>query len=1197
MVKLHEIESAITRMNSAAFQDLADAYLAKLHPEWSLLSRSGSQLGKQQTIKGTPDSIFISPTGKFILVQHSTAKSNVTKKINDDVKKCFDPSKTGIPKNRIESIVICTSFRPSQNQLNAIIGLNSYVYLYAIDKMTQDIFLHYPDLANNYLNIELATSELLEIGDFIKKYDSSAKKLATPLNIPFKYRESILKEIIDAIQNEDIIVLGGSAGTGKTKLAVETCLRLTSSMKCFALNSISDSCKKELDSLRRDPCDILLFIDDVHRISQDIIEAFLENYLGKGIPARKIIFTVRDYVLDGVIDIVKDYRYKNISIPAFTDDEITGIISGDPFNIRHTAFQSAINDIAKGNPRLAIMASLLALETNSLESLHNVADLFGNYYSRVEKDVPFIKEALYIKVLGLLGFFHHIELNASTLDEVLTAYKIGRNDFIEACHNLFNCELVDIYSDIVKISEQNLGLYYFYKAFFVDGLLSFDTLLELFFTSHVTYFKDTIIPITNLYGYKGVKDKIESSLNSYSDKVPEEHQWDFYETFYFFIPEHTLTFVLSHLTGLVDITNVTYQTEYNNNDFIFSQHNDLQLLGRLCRNHLDYITSCLEIMLDIVRKRPDQMPRLIYTLKESFNLGFEDRQFGYIRQKKLLEFFKPLILNDSIALTAFPEVAKMLLSFSFHDTKGGRGNSFTFTTINIGLSEDIKFIREQTWEMVSLLPTYVINTILSNYGGIIDDVSKPVVKYDCQYVNHVIDKHLCQSDFSHCLTIRKLKNLYKRLKIRNTFFLKRSQSFTNPAFEMYVVFTQGNRYPGIKNWERLVRKTYLIKDQKDQDAFIDNYRIIASGTQSYENYRFNEALDYIVDETMRHCFSRGLSLFRELIPYDYHPHLPFRNHMQLRYKYSKIWDAIKGADVQSKLHFFANLPQKCITNLWRDRFLLTVKSLTANGYLRCEPYQELLVRHPIVTEQIIQHIVDTNLPILDEEWIEYALENYVPLDLVEKSYLVCQKKSGFDYQKTSLIRLLQYDKSFLNQYLESFKNDDEIPALGFLWSLENNEMMISAFDYMIEHNWELFDGIYEKLFESIPNDQLSSAQAFLLAYVKSNYMNHKKMNAVVKVVVSKMPGLRRSIVCAFLNQTTDVALFETISWTIPKSVVYSGNVNPGEIEVKRWEQLLEDVNSSKLGAKLIPICTYIKQQMTNCQKSIDYFRRLDYIDR
>lgn len=105
------------------------------------------------------------------------------------------------------------------------------------------------------------------------------------------------------------------------------------------------------------------------------------------------------------------------------------------------------------------------------------------------------------------------------------------------------------------------------------------------------------------------------------------------------------------------------------------------------------------------------------------------------------------------------------------------------------------------------------------------------------------------------------------------------------------------------------------------------------------------------------------------------------------------------------------------------------------------------------------------------------------------------------------------------------------------------------------------------------------------------------MNAVVKVVVSKMPGLRRSIVCAFLNQTTDVALFETISWTIPKSVVYSGNVNPGEIEVKRWEQLLEDVNSSKLGAKLIPICTYIKQQMTNCQKSIDYFRRLDYIDR
>ena len=731
----------------------------------------------------------------------------------------------------------------------------------------------------------------------------------------------------------------------------------------------------------------------------------------------------------------------------------------------------------------------------------------------------------------------------------------------------------------------------------MDDLLSFDTLLERFFTSYVTYFKDSIIPITNLYGYKGVKDKIESSLNSYSNKVPEEHQWDFYETFYFFIPELTLTFVLNHLTGLVDITNVTYQTEYNNNDFIFSQHNDLQLLGRLCRNHLDYITSCLEIMLDIVRKRPDQMPRLIYTLKESFNLGIEDRQFGYIRQKKLLEFYKPLIHNDSIALTAFPEVAKMLLSFSFHDTKGGRGNSFTFTTINIGLTEDIKLIREQTWEMVSMLPIHVINKILSNYGGIIDDISKPVLRYDCQYINHIIDKHLYQSDFNHCLTVRKIKYLYRRLEIRNTFFLKLSKSFTNPAFEMYVVFTKGNDYHGIKNWEQLVRKTYPIKNQNDQDAFINNYRIIASGTQSYDNYRFNEALDYIVDETMQHCFSRGLSLLRELIPYDYHPHLPFRNHMQLRYKYSKIWKAIENADIQSKLHYFAHLPSKYITSLWRDRFIFTVKSLPAKGYLLCHPYRQLLLKHPIVTVQIIQHIVDKGLPILDEDWIEYALDHFVPIDLVEKSYLVCRNNSGFDYRKTSLLRLLQYDKSFLTQYLESFKNDDEIPALGFLWSLEGNEMMMAAFDYMIEHNWDLFDGIYEKLFESIPNVQIPRAQAFLLAYVKGNYMNHNKMNAVVKVVVSKMPGLRRSIVCAFLNQTTDVTLFETINWTRPDSAVYSGNVNLGEIEVKRWEHLLEDVNSSKLGVKLIPICTYIKRHITNCQKSIDYFRRLDYIDK
>ena len=1198
MAKLQEIERSIYSMGPAAFQDLADAYLSKIYPEWSLVSRPGSQIGKQKTIKGTPDSIFKTADGKFIFVQHSTDESGGVKKLKSDVDKCMTPSKMGIRTEQIDHIVLCLNFRLKLDQISEIEKYNSKVQLIPFDKIVQDIHLKFSTLVSKYLGIQFEAPQLLDIDEFVAQYDSSANRLATPLNIPFKYRENEMVEIIEALKREDIVILQGLAGSGKTRLAVQSVRSLRNEKKCLVLSCKNSLRESEMACLKADTSDIVLFVDDVNRLSKDFIEDLLTEFLREGAPARKLLLTVRNYATGEIKDMVKGYRYKIIPVGKFTDDEIKGIISEEPFNIRNTIYQDRIVSIADGNPRIAIMAARLALEKQTLESLHDLSDLFALYYSRIEKEIACLKDSQYVKVLGLLGFFHHIELSETgTLAQILCAFEMDGPTFRDALIKLNDWELVDQYVDVVRISEQNLGLYYFWLAFFEKELLSFDVLLRLFFHSQASRFKDVINPITSLFGYTRVKEKIESALLAYTKNVGEAGERGFYEVFYLFIPEQTLTFVMSHYDDCPDITVTEYQTGYNPNDFSFDYHSDFHLLGELCQTHLEYLSDALEVMLGIVRKNPDKMPRLIYTLKKTFNVRLEDVRNGYIRQNRLISLFqRKMEAGDTVAISAFPEIAKMLLPFSFQDTSSGRKNTVSIYTLNIKLDVGVKALRKSIWYLLNRLGPEKINDVLSHYGGIVEESSLAVAEYDFQFVVEIVEAHLSPGVFGHCLTVHKLKRWFERHNMLQEQFETIFECYTNPAFEMYQVFMEGNDYQDNSMWEKRIRDSFKITGPYEQESFVRDYRTVKEGMEGHEGYRFNEALDFVVDETMCCSLSLGCSLMASLIELEYYPYLPFKNHLVSEDAINEIWGTIKHLNAPSRLCFFSGIPKSVITDHWGLCFIETMKELPSSSKLRCSHYKILLEGCPKIMEPIFQYVINYERPILDDDWIEYALSVSVPIELVEQCYLTCFRNRHYDYNGYAMLCILRRDKSFLPRFLGDLRPDEELPELGYLWSLKDSEMMRSAFDYMIEHNWDFIGGIYEHLFESVPDAQYHDVESFLLSYVRENYADERKMDAVVEVVESKMPKAKRPVVHAFLAQTTSLNVFEKVNWTKEPIVVFSGHVNLGERDVQRWKRLLEDVNSSGLGAKLNPIQAYIKQRIASCGERIEYFRRRDFIN-
>ena len=68
----------------------------------------------------------------------------------------------------------------------------------------------------NYRKIK---NQIFNIEGFIKQNDSSA--FSAPLDNVFLYREDEIKKLDEVLEEYDVAVISGNAGTGKTRLAVE----------------------------------------------------------------------------------------------------------------------------------------------------------------------------------------------------------------------------------------------------------------------------------------------------------------------------------------------------------------------------------------------------------------------------------------------------------------------------------------------------------------------------------------------------------------------------------------------------------------------------------------------------------------------------------------------------------------------------------------------------------------------------------------------------------------------------------------------------------------------------------------------------------------------------------------------------------------------------------------------------------------
>ena len=353
--RLRLIEDRLLGLDSAAFQNLCDIYLTSREQQpLASINRTGSQFGKQKTVKGTPDSFFRLSDGSLYFVEYTTQSGSLVNKIKKDIDKCLDPTFTGVPADQIHKIIVCFNARITIKEEIEIIeyahSKNISIELIGLDWLALEIYSKYLIIAKDILGIPLDTGQLLPIQKFIEEYNNKAGQLSTPLDNIFLHRKDELIQIKDILSNEDLLIISGFPGVGKTKIALEAINDFLEENPEYTAIAVSKNYQDISDDLKiylLDNQKYILLIDDANRQLINF-KQILGIFKQKSKRQIKLIITVREYALRDILNECFEFSHQILPLNKFTDEEITQLISVHPFEIKNSKYQKKIVQIADG---------------------------------------------------------------------------------------------------------------------------------------------------------------------------------------------------------------------------------------------------------------------------------------------------------------------------------------------------------------------------------------------------------------------------------------------------------------------------------------------------------------------------------------------------------------------------------------------------------------------------------------------------------------------------------------------------------------------------------------------------------------------------------------------------------------------------------------------------------------------------------
>lgn len=730
--KVTQIQARLLEIDPAGFQRLAEAYLAARG--YDRINSFGLVLGADKTARGTPDTFVTLPNGKHVFAEHTTQQTGVHDKFLDDLGKCFDEGKTGIAVAMIEEIVLVHTSRMSPDEEHGLAAEcrrhGVRLSIFGPGTLANDLYLKYPGLARDFLGVAVDTGQIVGLDEFVASYDKSA--IATPLGTAFRFRDDEVAAVEAALDSGDLVILSGRPGVGKSRLALEACRRFTARRPEFTVRGIRYHGVDLFEDLRvhfAPPGDYLVFVDDANRVSGfDHVLRFLHD--GAAGRRVKVVATVRDYALDRVRELAAPYGGGvMIELGSLTDEQITAIV-GDEFGIRNHLYLERIARIASGNPRLAVMAARLAVERNTLESIHDVSALYDTYFASIRRDLEDLSSGPLLKVAAAIALFRVVDrTDDGTMRLVSEVFGVTPETFWEAVRRLHELETVDLYEDeVVRVSDQVLATYLFYLAVFRERVVDVAALLERLFPAYRHRIVDALNPVLDAFGGQGVLDRLRpvvaEAWRRREAGGDENDVLHFTEVFWFVDESRALRLARDRIVAITPAIDVVPSLPSGRVESSIPSPSVLGVLRALRYGEEGTVRTAIELLFEYARRRPAESATVAHILEEDFGFHHTSYAVGYGVERTVIDVLWQLTREgtDEFASRLFIHVAGRFLRTHFQTARSKGDRSIVITRFDLVSTPELFALRVAIWERLFAL--YAVHRLRRAVVGVLEQYAR-----------------------------------------------------------------------------------------------------------------------------------------------------------------------------------------------------------------------------------------------------------------------------------------------------------------------------------------------------------------------------------------------------------------------------------------------------------------------------------------
>ena len=1257
MSKINQIEQELSQIDASKFHKLINTYLSK---KFSFMVHSnGTKIGEDKPISGTPDSFVALEDGNYIFVECTTQKSDIVSKFSKDLKKCFNEAKTGISISKIKKVILACNCDIKPNELEILqkyCNSKDKLFFIGISNLANDLYANYSKIAYDFLGVSVDTMQILDESDFVTEYESGG--YATPLNTVLCCRDKEVANIELALKDSQITFIIGKAGVGKTRLAIEVAPKFAKE-NGYKFKAIFHRGVNIYDDLMayfkvKDE-KFLIFIDDVNRIHQALgylLDSFNKKITNSQI---KIVATVRDYAKDIIEKVSSNISCSVIEIQSMDNISVSEIISKNFKNI-DPIHNEKILEISQNNPRMAFMACKIA-QNGSFDAVNNAYDLYKEYFKSADNDIKIFGDIGIGKIVAIAAFFRVIDRqNDKQVEVIKQAFEVDIVSIWDKIEKLHRYEIFDMYENsVVKISDQILATYLFYKTAFVDKSLKISSFIVNFFPNHSGKIRDVLNQIMPVFDInlilKELKDPVDRLWIEYSDKsLLSGHDnnpiIEFIEIFWYLKESEILEKLHEEIQDLeqehIDVNSIDIFKNGDNKSNLV-----LKILSLLSRsNDESNLKITIELIVMYLNKKPNKTHEVIYTLVKDFGYELNSYGYGYKKEKIVMDRLWELSKNSDTLLLRrlFIRIASEMLGTDFQDARyyGRTFNLYNYTLVPtqalINFRKTIferldKIFKNNCFlaDLEKFINTYYRKPNISNSIEIIEQDKKYIVDLVVKYFNPKIYKHcrivrkfLSFLDKNNITYDKSIQTLFKHSYFDTDDLLCASpyKNFKGNNVEQNNAYIK-NELEKISNnnktkdrWLELLNicvEIYNMIDDSDKYSFKNNFRMLLEILSSNDSQLFIEVLG----EYFKLGDPFSLYLDHRILIKILGKNGAFEFIEKQNFKAKDFW----------RSGIFAAIDENDITQADVKNLLDLYKSADITNIPR---YFDHLQKYENIKKDITLKIlkvicnraISNNKFLITIEMFFYQftgmLDEYIKTDkkLIEAAYFMRLKDNiNFDHDANILNKFLNYDSDFIHRYIINILN-----ALG-----NGVSSVYMHTDFSILFNRKDHEEIFLKILETIHKIPDKKFVFRKREFLKSFFMGfhsplldaQKTINIIKKFIDKYFMDKERMIfisglLCEFNNDESENANIDTRAhlyayiisknndYELFKSLKFEKNLRMSHGSwvpvIQRDIEFYEKLMSMMDTANLLKHRAFINEIIDDLKRRIDREKKSDFME-